>query len=208
YPLDSGAFRVEEFRLPVFEGRIGPADAKPLVRAQTLPVQLQLNYLSGGPADGLPVRVSALVRARSLDFSGYEDFHFSPPRAAAEGTQSDDEEASAAQDTRVVADALPLVLDRQGSGRLELTSLPQGSQARELLIEASYADPSGEVQTLRSTQTLWPAAVVAGIQAENWVSTAREMQFQALALGLDGKPQAGAPLKVQAVARITTSSRK
>ncbi|WP_315128875.1 MG2 domain-containing protein [Comamonas antarctica] len=207
-PLSSGSFRVEEFRLPVFEGRVGPVDKKPLVRAETLPVQVQLNYLSGGPADGLPVKVSALVRAKSMDFAGYEDFNFGAPRAAADGTQSDDEEATAAQDTKVVADALPLVLDRQGAGRIELKALPRGNQARELLVEATYADPSGEVQTLRSTQTLWPAAVVAGIQAENWVSTAREMQFQALALGLDGKPLAGAALKVQAVARITTSSRK
>ena len=207
-PLSSGSFRVEEFRPPVFEGRVGPADKKPLVRAETLPVQVQINYLSGGPADGLPVRVSALVRAKSMDFAGYDEFHFGPPRAAADNAQSDDEEATAAQDTKVIADALPLVLDRQGAGRVDLKALPRGNQARELLIEATYADPSGEVQTLRSTQTLWPAAVVAGIQAENWVSTAREMQFQALALGLDGKPQAGVALKVQAVARITTSSRK
>lgn len=207
-PLASGSFRVEEFRLPVFEGRVGPVEKKPLVRAETLPVQVQLNYLSGGPADGLPVRVSALVRAKSMDFAGYEDFNFSPPRAAADGAQSDDEEATASQDTKVIADALPLVLDRQGAGRVDLKALPRASQARELLIEATYADPSGEVQTLRSTQALWPSAVVAGIQAENWVSTAREMQFQALALGLDGKPQAGVALKVQAVARITTSSRK
>ncbi|WP_159917762.1 alpha-2-macroglobulin [Pantoea sp. 18069] len=206
--LTSGAFRVEEFRLPVFEGRVGPSDAKPLVRAEKLPVQVQLNYLAGGPADGLPVRVSALVRAHSPSFPGYDDFRFNPPRTAADGAQSDDEEATAAQDTRVIADALALVLDRQGAGQVELPSLPRGSQARELLIEATYADPSGEVQTLRSTQTLWPAAVVAGIQAENWVSTARDMQFQALALGLGGKPQAGVPLKVQALARITTSSRK
>ncbi|WP_456301225.1 alpha-2-macroglobulin family protein [Acidovorax bellezanensis] len=207
-PISSGAFRVEEFRLPVFEGRVGPADAKPLVRAETLPVQVQLNYLAGGPAAGLPVRVSALVRQHAPVFAGYDDFHFGPPRKAADGAQSDDEEATASQDTRVIADALPLVLDRQGAGSVKLTSLPRDPQARELLIEASYADPSGEVQTLRSTQTLWPAAVVAGIQAENWVSTARQMQFQALALGLDGKPQAGVALKVQALARITTSSRK
>ena len=206
--LTSGSFRVEEFRLPVFEGRVGPVNAKPLVRAEKLPVQVQLNYLSGGPADGLPVRVSAMVRAKSLDFAGYDDFRFGPPRAAADNAQSDDEEASAAQDTKVIADALPLVLNRQGAGQVELASLPRGKQARELLVEATYADPSGEVQTLRSTQTLWPAAVVAGIQAENWVSTEREMQFQALALGLDGKPQAGVALKVQALARITTSSRK
>ena len=204
----SGAFRVEEFRLPVFEGRVGPADSKPLVAAETLPVQVQLHYLAGGPAAGLPVRVSALVRAREPAFGGYDDFHFSPPRAAAMDAQSDDEEATASQDTRVIADQLPLVLDREGMGQVQLDALPRDTRARELLIEASYADPSGEIQTLRSTHTLWPAAVVAGIQAENWVSTARQMQLQALALGLDGKPQAGVALQVQARARITTSSRK
>jgi hypothetical protein len=64
------------------------------------------------------------------------------------------------------------------------------------------------VQTIRSTQTLWPASVIAGIKTEGWVSTSQKLKFQALALDLTGKPQAGVTLNVRAVARITTTSRK
>ena len=55
----SGQFRVEEFRLPVFEGRVGPADKAPLVNVRTVPASVQVNYVAGGAAAQLPVRVSA-----------------------------------------------------------------------------------------------------------------------------------------------------
>jgi hypothetical protein len=50
--------------------------------------------------------------------------------------------------------------------------------------------------------------VVAGIKTEGWVSAASKIRFQALALDLAGKPQAGVALDVRATARIVTSSRK
>ncbi|MDN8940735.1 hypothetical protein Q0P20_14680, partial [Staphylococcus aureus] len=78
----------------------------------------------------------------------------------------DDEEATASQDSKVVADKLPVTLDREGLGKLKIENLPKLREPRELLIEATYADPNGEVQTLRSTQMLWPAAIVAGVRAE------------------------------------------
>ena len=64
------------------------------------------------------------------------------------------------------------------------------------------------MQTLRSVQTLWPAAVIAGVKTEGWVSTGQKLKFQALALDLAGKPQEGVTLNVRAIARITTTSRK
>jgi uncharacterized protein YfaS (alpha-2-macroglobulin family) len=90
--------------------------------------------------------------------------------------------------------------------------VPTAKQAQELLLEASYPDPNGEVQTLRHTTTLWPAAVVAGIKTEGWVSMSsagsQKIRFQALALDLSGKAQAGVALDVKATARIVTTSRK
>jgi hypothetical protein len=91
---------------------------------------------------------------------------------------------------------------------LALADLKPAARAQDLLIEASFADPNGEIQTLRGNATLWPAAVVAGLRAEGWVSAQQSVKLQALALGLDGKPKAGVPLDVKAVARITTTSRK
>lgn len=204
--LPSGEFRVEEFRLPVFDGRIGPATKEALVNATAVPTALQVGYVSGGPAAGLPVRVSALVRNKVLNFADHDTFSFSPPRG--QRSASDDEEPAAGEDQRVVADKLPLTLDRNGAGQLTIDRLPPSRRPRDLLLEASYADPNGEIQTLRHVATLWPAAVVAGIKTEGWVSASQALRFQALALDLAGKPAAGVPLTVKAVARVVTTSRK
>ena len=206
--LSSGQFRVEEFRLPVLAGRITPADKQPLVNVKAVPADVQVSYVAGGPAVNLPVRVSALVRGKTLRYSDYEEFSFSPPRTQHAESAEGEEEASASQDQRVIADKLPLTLDRNGAGKVTIPDVPASKQAQELLLEASYADPNGEVQTLRSVSTLWPANVVAGLKTEGWASSSQKIKFQALALDLAGKPATGVALDVKAVARIVTTSRK
>ncbi|WP_411884885.1 alpha-2-macroglobulin family protein [Polaromonas sp. YR568] len=207
--FSTGQFRVEEFRLPVLEGRINPTEKKALVNVQSVPTDVQINYVSGGGAVNLPVRVSALVRAKSLSYSDYEEFNFQPPRINRDqAAREDNEEAISSQDQRVIADKLPLTLDRNGAGKLTINDIPVHKQPQELLMEATYADPNGEVQTIRSVSTVWPAAVVAGIKTEGWVSSSQKIRFQALALDLTGKVAPGVSLEVNAVARITTTSRK
>ncbi|MDZ7937058.1 MAG: MG2 domain-containing protein [Rhodoferax sp.] len=205
----TGQFRVEEFRLPVLEGRIAPTEKKALVSVSNVPVDVQINYVSGGGAVNLPVRVSALVRRKYLSFADFSEFNFAAPSGARETSSGDGEEdANASSDSRVIADKLPLTLDKNGAGKLTLEDVPKSRQPQDLLLEATYSDPNGEVQTIRSTQTLWPAAVVAGIKTEGWVSSSQKIKFQALALDLSGKPQAGVALEVKATARITTTTRK
>lgn len=207
----SGGFRVEEFRLPVLEGRIAPAGKGPLVDVATVPADVQVNYVSGGAAVNLPVRVSAMVRRKGVAFANYDEFSFQPPRGQAQRRDEDaeggDEEGNGT-DQRVIADKLPLTLDRNGAGKLTLPEVPKSKQPQELVLEASYADPNGEVQTLRHVASLWPAAVVAGIKTEGWASSSQQVRFQALALSLDGQPAAGVALDVKATARVTTTSRK
>ncbi|MBT9513908.1 MAG: alpha-2-macroglobulin [Acidovorax sp.] len=207
--FSSGEFRVEEFRLPVLEGRIAPADKKALVRVRSVPTDVQINYVAGGGAAHLPVRVSAMVRGKTLNYSDYEAFSFNPPRKREQSNaNSDDEEATASQDARVIADKLPLTLNKDGAGKVTIDNVPQARQPQELVMEATYADPNGEVQTLRSVQALWPAGVVAGVKTEGWVSARQKIRFQALALLHNGKPAPDTALQVQAVARITTTTRK
>ncbi|BDT68750.1 hypothetical protein os1_29370 [Comamonadaceae bacterium OS-1] len=207
--FSTGQFRVEEFRLPVLEGRVSPSDKKPLVHATSVPVDVQINYVAGGGAANLPVRVSALVRGKYLSYSDFEAFSFAAPRGKREAAgEGEEEEATASEDSRVVADKLALTLDKNGAGKTTIDKLTPSPQPQDLLLEASYSDPNGEVQTIRSTQTLWPAAVIAGIKTEGWVSTSQKLKFQALALDLTGKPQADVALEVRATARIVTTSRK
>ncbi|MDW5443637.1 MG2 domain-containing protein [Polaromonas sp. SM01] len=204
----SGEFRVEEFRLPVLEGRIQPTEKKALINVKAVPTEVQINYVAGGGAVNLPVRVSALVRGKTLNYSDYEEFNFSPPRAKRGESAEGEEENTASQNQRVIADKLPLTLDKNGAGKVSIADVPIAKQPQELLLEASYADPNGEVQTIRSVSTLWPAAVVAGIKTEGWVSSSQKIKFQALALDLSGKAAADVSLDVKAVARIVTTSRK
>jgi len=168
---DSGQFRVEEFRLPVLQGRVGPESQAPLVGATSVPVQVQVGYVAGGPATNLPVRVSALTRDKRLHFADYDDFSFEPPRpsqqAAARSADDGEEEASARQDQRIVADKLAATLDKNGLARLTIGDLKPAPRPQELLIEASFADPNGEIQTLHGRTTLWPAGVIPGIKTES-----------------------------------------
>jgi len=204
----TGSFRVEEFRLPVLEGRIAPSGQQPLVKVTSVPADLQVNYVAGGGAANLPVRVSALVQPKPLSFADYEEFSFDPPRPPQSGGSGGEEEPAASQGQRVVADKLPVTLDRNGAGKLTIPDVPASRQPQELVLEASYADPNGEVQTLRNVATLWPAQVIAGIKTEGWVSTSQKVRLQALALGLDGKPAANVPMDVTATSRVVTTSRK
>ncbi len=205
----TGQFRVEEFRLPVLEGSVLPLEKKPLVNVQSVPTAVQINYIAGGPAANLPVRVSAMVRGKYLSYPDFDAYNFNPPRKGSEtNEQSEGEEALGSRDTKIVADKLPVTLDKNGAGKVTVSGLAKIKQPQDLVLEASYSDPNGEVQTLRSTQALWPAAVVAGIRTEGWVSASQKIKFQALSLDLTGKVQADVALEVRAVARITTTSRK
>ncbi|MDP9158432.1 MAG: MG2 domain-containing protein [Pseudomonadota bacterium] len=218
--VDTGSFRVEEFRLPVFKGSIGIRDQKTgaLVAAKEAPLAVQIEYVSGGPASNLPVQVSALMKDTSPPFaSQFDSFSFAPYKkpaddgASAPATEGDDDNSSAQEDTstaKLVADKTALTLDRNGTGTLTLKSLPVVEAPKRLALEATFADPNGEIQTLRGDATLWPAAVAAGIKAGDWVSVGNAVPVQALAVDLQGKPRAGVALEIRGVARTMTSSRK
>ena len=205
---ETGTFRAEEFRLPILSGQIRPADPGPLVRAASLPVDVQVQFVAGGPAAGLPVQVSAVVRDRQIAFPAGEGFVFSGPQRDRAASADGGQDGADDQTQQVVASRLPLTLDRLGGGKLTIGQIPVSDTPRELLLEATYPDPNGEIQTLRSTQTLWPANVIAGIRTENWVSVGQKLNVQALALDPDGQPRAGVALAVSAVAHRIESTRK
>ncbi|SAK76678.1 Alpha-2-macroglobulin-like protein [Caballeronia hypogeia] len=217
---ESGSFRVEEFRLPVFKGSITAGDAKSaahstgLVAAQEAPVSVQLEYVQGGPASNLPVQVSALVRDVAPPFaSRYEAFSFAPYRkpandGASAPAEDEDSEQQDNATTKLVADKLRVTLDRDGSGKLTIKPLPAVEAPKRLALEASFADPNGEVQTISGGTILWPASVAVGVKAGHWVSVGGALPVQALALDLQGKPRAGVSVEIKAVARAMSSSRK
>jgi hypothetical protein len=222
--IETGSFRVEEFRLPVMSGRIvGPKQA--LIQPADVPLNLQVNYGNGGGAAGLPVRVSAQLSDADVEgvlrTKRFPGFSFRPPQAPRDPNargffsedyvdEDDNENAVHTRDTRskLVADKLAVTLDAKGAGLVTLSKLPEVSTPRQLLVQATYADPNGEVQTLSQTLPVWPSAIVLGVRTDEWVSVRQKVATQVMALNTEGKPQAGVSVSVRAVAHRTSSTRK
>src|SRR5215469_4597465 len=192
----SAHFKVEQFRLPSMRGSVvGPA--RPLVAPQEVALNLRVAYLSGGGAAGLPVNVRTLIEPESVQFSGYSDYTFGGKLVAVGITtlgqgQADfdfDPDQATAQTSRT--QTTPLTLDGSGSGRLVLSHLPAIHEPSRLTAELEYADANGELMTTSGYVQLLPAAISVGIRAESWIGSPGQLRFRVVALGVDGKPQAG-----------------
>ncbi len=224
--VSTGRFRVEEFRLPVMTGRLVPPK-EALVQPKEVPLSVQVSYGNGGGAAGLDVRVSAQLRPaegrQAQREAAYPGFRFEAPRRAKDAAarsmfeedyvdEDDDERAvsrrGAGEDARLVGDKLAVTLDKNGAGQVKLAGLPAVERESELLLQATYADPNGEVQTLSQTVPVWPSAVVLGVRTERWVSVKQQLPTQVLALDTAGKPVANQAVSLRAVLHKVQSTRR
>ena len=102
-----------------------PTDKKPLVAVTAVPTDVQINYVAGGGAANLPVRVSALVRGKSLELRRLRQLQL---RAAAKQRRSRQrtptKKPPPPTTPRVIADKLPVTLDRNGAGKVTVDKLP------------------------------------------------------------------------------------
>lgn len=200
--LDLGQFQVEEFTLPLLKGKLKLSDRHQqsvLLAPDTVMADIQLEYISGGAAEYLPVSLSALVQPRTPDFAPYSDFTFEPPAAA---PSSDPEPAA------LFLNKKALMLDEQGGLRYELTDLPPVRGPAQYLFELSFMDPNGKIQTLSQTVPVWPAQVQAGLRSAHWMQTGQKEEIVALALDAAGQVQVDVPMRIDAVKRTTHSTRK
>jgi uncharacterized protein YfaS (alpha-2-macroglobulin family) len=219
--LDTGGFRVEEFRLPVMRGSIevvsGDTKAgRDLVRPAALSANVAIAYTNGGSASALPVRLSASVRPRFPQFAGYENYSFVRAEHAdddsnvsyADFVEDGPRAARGVPGQHVVADKVAVTLDRNGAGKVALGDIPAVDAPRDLVVEATYPDPNGEVQTLSRTVALWPSAVAVGVRADEWVSVRGKAQVKLVAVDTAGKPVVGVAMELHGIARNVRSIRK
>lgn len=202
--LQSGTFRVEDFRVPLVDARLA-APRGVLVAPTEITFEAQVNALAGGPMPALPLALSAVLRHSEPRFAGYEDFSFS----AAERSRDDDEsDGGDGAGARTVARQLPARTDAQGAARLAIPNLPALRGPAELSAEMSFADPNGETQTVARRVQLWPSSVLVGLRAPDWAAHRGAARFTVAVLDTDGKPLAGRAVEVIGRAHQTLSSRK
>jgi uncharacterized protein YfaS (alpha-2-macroglobulin family) len=218
--IESGSFRVEQYRVPLMKAAIKPP-AAPTVNSASLTVDAQLGYMAGGPAAGAPVKFRSRVVPYPLIFPGYDDFTFGGrlPKEGLEvqepyGYDPDGEEEG--NDAGEAGDAgvgypvrtKSLSLDASGGARVVFDGLPRGGESRALEIEMEYADPNGQILTSANRALLLPSAVVLGMRLESHWATRERLAFKVLALSPQGKVLVGRKVVVEAYLRKSYAYRK
>jgi len=209
----TGEFRVEEFTVPLMRASARPP-AEPLVDVSEVPLDIAVGYLAGGGARGLPITVRTQVLPRPVPaFDGFEGFTFANGPVAEGITRNafDDDEDEAAPADRArpaVHQRLQLTLDQAGTTRATITSLPRAATPRDLLAEVEYRDPAGEVQTVARRVPLWPSRRLVGLKPSSEEVFGDRVNAQVAAVGLDGRPLAGARVAVDVYERTLYSHRK
>ena len=224
--VEAGAFRVESFRVPSMKASLQGTNL-PLVNAPVAELALQVNYLNGGGAADLPVKLRGQILPREIAFPDYEDFSFAngdvktgrSTRDFSQEEAPDEDAGDAGEGDAGAASALRLPqqelrLGTGGAGKALLAGLGGGTKAvpadrpRELLAELEYRDANGETLTSGLRLPLWPSRLLVGLKTDSWLEGADSLRLQAVVLDLAGKPVAGSRVQVDAFKQEFHSNRR
>jgi alpha-2-macroglobulin len=202
----AGSFRVEEFRVPLMQGTIR-LPREPLVAAKKVAADVAVRYLAGGAAARMPVTVRGEIRPSPLSAPpGLQSYDLAsgPVR---EGVFHGDEDEFTFTKPRTLA-RQQLALDGAGTARARLVLLPRPATPSQLATEVEFRDPNGETQTVAATVPLWPGRWLPGVRADRWVLERGDLQAHAVVVDPTGTPVPGAPVRLDAFERRTSSTRK
>ena len=183
----AGAFRVEEFRLPLLHGKLqGPRT--PVLAGKAFPIDVALSYLAGGPAAALPVELRTQVRPHLLgEIAGFEEHVFLRGDVKAGTVRragwGEGENANAGVTTPPPARAF--MLDAAGGARRNVDGAPASDVPQEVLAELSFRDPNGELQTLARAIPVWPSERMIGVRVARHLAALQPLRVDVALLDLE-----------------------
>jgi uncharacterized protein YfaS (alpha-2-macroglobulin family) len=216
----SGRFRVEEFRVPLLKGIIQPP-TEPLINAKDVTLDLGIQYLAGGGAGFLPIKLRSEIRPKTITpFEGFDDFVFSngsvkegvvrrgEPLEVEAVEEGMEREEGIIEKKEIKLPTIDSVLDKSGSTRTTISNLPKVESPKEILVEMEFNDPNGEIQTVSSRIPLWNSKYLIGIKPDSWAVSKDAFKFHVAVVDLSGKPVSNASVKVDLFGRKIFTHRK
>ncbi|MGA2109862.1 MAG: transglycosylase domain-containing protein, partial [Syntrophorhabdales bacterium] len=222
---EAGEFKVQQFKVPLMKAAVKPL-SETLVNTTKVDVDVMAEYLSGGGAKGLPIKLRAQAEPKEVTFEDYDQYSFS--RGAVKegikrrGSESpsdypdesvDEEEEAIGWSQRYSRHGRPvktldLTLGEGGMARAAIDGIPRSSVPLDLFTEMEFKDPNGKVVTVSKTIPIWPSGVAVGLQTDDWVVHKNPLKVKALVLDLAGKPMANLPVTVTLFQKKIYSHRK
>ncbi|MEO5349014.1 MAG: MG2 domain-containing protein [Magnetococcus sp. YQC-3] len=213
----TGQFWVEAFRMPTLRALINPVQPEQIAPTQ-MAYDLQLSHLSGGSVGAVPVQLRGMLRQKTIQFDGYEEYELANGRAreaeespAPHPWERVETEKESRPESAKKGRTLPvqsLTLNPSGSLRAVLPGLEPSDTPQELLAELEYQDSNGERLTSSSRLTLLPSTVLLGLKTESWGSSQEELKLHVVALDRQGQPLAKVAVRVDLLQKKYLSHRK
>lgn len=202
-----GNFVVEEYRLPLMESTV-KIQGENAVQPGALKVDLSANYLSGGPARELPVKIRAALERDSFrpEFPGADEYTFFS-KTIRLGTSARSQESNQEADLNFVSNQ-SLKLDGNGGASIMINGLPTVLAVRSLNVEMEYRDPNGEVKTGRGHVRLLPSDLIVGLKSESWLAKGGQAKVGGVVVRPNGQKVPGVKYTVEAYRTEYTSHRK
>ncbi len=202
----SQVIRVDEFRLPTMRATIsGPKEN--LVRPAQVPLNLFVGYLSGGPANNLPVSIRTSYDSYDSSPDDWEGWSFGG-RKVEEGVIPLDRSGDEADVPLPQTQTVPLTLGSDGTASMTLDINQKIETETALRVEMDYQDANGETLTAAKTIPLLPSALRLGLQTDGWMMKDDDLRLKFVALDADNRPVKGKVVTVELFARETLTARR
>jgi uncharacterized protein YfaS (alpha-2-macroglobulin family) len=199
----TGSFRVEEYRAPQFQVDVS-TEHPDVIAGEPLKATVISRYLFGGAMAGAKVHWTAVRNSEIYSPPGNAGFTF--------GAQTwwwDDREPEPTSDITSSGDG---EADAQGNVVVDLGNADApGGKTYTVTVEGEATDVNRQQVANRTTLTIHPAAVYAGVKAggdEGFANAGKPMKLEIVAASPDGKRIAGQAVKVTFKRREWKSIRK
>jgi uncharacterized protein YfaS (alpha-2-macroglobulin family) len=183
--IGSVTFSVAEYRKPEFQIALQAAPEN-LAAGDSFKADLAASYYSGGALD--QANVDWTLRS--------DPYSFTPPTTYSRYSFYDDSRDGGVDTYREGDDRSKIIAsgsgttDPNGKLSLDLTAgLPNAADSRQLTLEMTATDFSGNAVSAQATLIAHKATIYAGVRPTQYVGSANEAQsFDLVALDWDGKP--------------------
>jgi alpha-2-macroglobulin len=215
YAMRGGEFDVLEYKPPLVRAELSIDEPKSTERSFTVPVGAKLDYLAGGGASLLPVKLTTQLEPAAPSFGdNYGKYIFGgdgqslefPSEYWSETPKGGYEKKRAPNAKRSAI--TKMTLDQNGAyqGAISLGAVPTDSSL--LSLQAEYQDPNGQTRTAYQQRRYFPGGRVIGIKGDSWLHTRRKFAFELIVLDAEAKPVVGEELEVRVYERKAFSHRK
>lgn len=204
----TSTFTIADYRLPLMQGNVKIL-GEDLVVPEKIDVDLSAQYLSGGPASNLNVKIRKQILNTyiSPEFIGAEDYSFYADKVkpgVVQNAGADAEEESESVDMKSTA----LVLDKNGGNKITFNIDKFSEVPKRVQVEMEYTDPNGEIKSSNNFKTLYPSKLVVGVKVDSWITEQRTTKLDGVVVDLNGVRASGVKYKVVGLKREFYSHRK